>query len=91
MSTCADNTHLRGAGGEANDDGQDRTRRADDDAAGVHSAVAQCGIWREASRADCGFNDLLRVVGHPDPIEVGDPDRFTFEKFVPGGSLRMPT
>lgn len=46
--------------------------------------------WRnttfgEKQAAQTWFLDLLRVVGHPDPIEVGDPDRFTFEKFVPGG------
>ena len=46
--------------------------------------------WRnvgfgERQAAQTWFNDLLRVVGHPDPIEVGDPERFTFEKFVPGG------
>ena len=47
--------------------------------------------WRnvgfgERQAAQTWFNDLLRVVGHPDPIEVGDPERFTFEKRVPGGS-----
>ena len=47
--------------------------------------------WRnvgfgERQAAQTWFNDLLRVVGAPDPIEVGDPDRFTFEKRVPGGS-----
>ena len=31
------------------------------------------------------FLDLLRVVGHPDPVEFGNPDKFTFEKAVPGG------
>ena len=46
--------------------------------------------WRnvgfgERQAAQTWFNDLLRVVGHPDTIEVGDPERFTFEKFVPGG------
>ena len=47
--------------------------------------------WRnvgfgERQAAQTWFNDLLRVVGHPDPIEVGDPERFTFERTVPGGS-----
>ena len=47
--------------------------------------------WRnvgfgERQAAQTWFNDLLRVVGAPDPIEVGEPERFTFEKFVPGGS-----
>ena len=47
--------------------------------------------WRnvgfgERQAAQTWFNDLLRVVGHPDTIEVGDPERFTFEKRVPGGS-----
>ena len=46
--------------------------------------------WRnvgfgERQAAQTWFNDLLRVVGAPDPIEVSDPDRFTFEKRVPGG------
>ena len=46
--------------------------------------------WRgtafgEKQAAQTWFNDLLRVVGHPDIIEVDDQDRFTFEKFVPGG------
>ena len=46
--------------------------------------------WRnttfgEKQAAQMWFLDLLRVVEHPDPIEVGDPERFTFEKFVPGG------
>ena len=46
--------------------------------------------WRnttfgEKQAAQTWFLDLLRVVGHPDPIEVGEPERFTFEKFVPGG------
>ena len=46
--------------------------------------------WRnvgfgERQAAHLWFADLLRVVGHPDPIEVGEPERFTFEKFVPGG------
>ena len=47
--------------------------------------------WRnvgfgERQAAHLWFADLLRVVGHPDPIEVSDPERFTFEKRVPGGS-----
>ena len=46
--------------------------------------------WRnttfgEKQAAQAWFLDLLRVVGHPDPIEVAEPDKFTFEKFVPGG------
>ena len=46
--------------------------------------------WRgvgfgERQAAQTWFLDLLRVVGHPDPIEVGDPERFTFERRVPGG------
>ena len=38
---------------------------------------------RQASQA--WFLDLLRVIGHPDPIEYNAPERFTFEKAVPGG------
>ena len=46
--------------------------------------------WRgttfgERQAAQAWFLDLLKVVGHPDPIEFGEPDRFTFEKAVPGG------
>ena len=46
--------------------------------------------WRnvgfgERQAAQTWFNDLLRVVGAPDPIEVSDPERFTFEKRVSGG------
>ena len=31
------------------------------------------------------FIDLCRLVGHPTPVEYGDGDAFTFEKWVPGG------
>ena len=31
------------------------------------------------------FIDLCAVVGHPTPAGYGDPERFTFEKWVPGG------
>ena len=46
--------------------------------------------WRDAGfgesqAAQTWFLDVLRLVGHPDPIEAGDPDNFTFEKAVPGG------
>ena len=46
--------------------------------------------WRgktpgEKQAAQTWFLDLLKVVGHPDPIEVGNFDKFTFEKAVPGG------
>ena len=46
--------------------------------------------WRnttfgEKQAAQAWFLDLLRVVGHPDPIEIAEPDKFTFEKAVPGG------
>ena len=39
----------------------------------------------ERQAAQTWFGDLLRVVGHPDPIEYDDRDNFTFEKAVPGG------
>ena len=47
--------------------------------------------WRNTSfgerqAAQTWFLDLLKVVGHPDPIEVGNRERFTFERAVPGGS-----
>ena len=31
------------------------------------------------------FLDICALVGHPTPIEYGDKDAFTFEKWVPGG------
>ena len=31
------------------------------------------------------FIDLCAVMGHPTPAAYGDPERFTFEKWVPGG------
>ena len=31
------------------------------------------------------FLDLCRLVGHPTPGEYGNPEAFTFEKWVPGG------
>ena len=31
------------------------------------------------------FMDICKLVGHPDPVEYGDKDAFTFEKWVPGG------
>ena len=31
------------------------------------------------------FLDLCRLVGHPTPVEYGDHDAFTLEKWVPGG------
>ena len=39
----------------------------------------------ERQAAQTWFLDLLRLVGHPDPIERDDRDNFTFEKPVPGG------
>ena len=46
--------------------------------------------WRDAGfgerqAAQTWFLDVLRLVGHPDPVEVNDADNFTFEKPVPGG------
>ena len=46
--------------------------------------------WRNAGfgerqGAQSFFNDLCAVVGHPTLAAYGDPDRFTFEKRVPGG------
>ena len=31
------------------------------------------------------FLDICRLMGHPTPVEYGDEDAFTFEKWVPGG------
>ena len=46
--------------------------------------------WRntrfgEKQASQTWFNDLLQLVGHPDPVEYGDRENFTFEKAVPGG------
>ncbi len=41
--------------------------------------------FREKQDAQTWFLDLLRVVGHPDPNEYGDREKFTFEKPIPGG------
>ena len=31
------------------------------------------------------FLDICALVGHPTPVEYGNPEAFTFEKWVPGG------
>ena len=46
--------------------------------------------WRNAGfgerqGAQPFFIDLCALVGHPTPAAYGDPERFTFEKWVPGG------
>ena len=46
--------------------------------------------WRntrfgEKQAAQIWFTDLLQLVGHPDPIEYGDRENFTFERPVLGG------
>ena len=46
--------------------------------------------WRnttfgERQGAQSFFNDLCALAGHPTPAEFGNPDAFTFEKWVPGG------
>ena len=48
------------------------------------------GRWRntgfgERQGAQSFFNDLCGLVGHSTPAAYGDPDAFTFEKWVPGG------
>ena len=48
------------------------------------------GRWRNAGfgerqGAQLFFSDLCAVVGHPTPAAYGDPEKFTFEKWVPGG------
>jgi len=50
----------------------------------VYSKVAGT-TFGEKLAAQTWFNDLLRIVGHPDIIDIDDRARFTFEKFVPGG------
>ena len=52
-----------------------------------HEFVAR---WRNAGfgerqGAQPFFIDLCAVVGHPTPAAYGDPEAFTFEKWVPGG------
>ena len=46
--------------------------------------------WRDAGfgerqGAQSFFNDLCGLVGHATPAGYGDPEAFTFEKWVPGG------
>ena len=46
--------------------------------------------WRDAGfgerqGAQSFFNDLRGLVGHVTPVGYGDPEAFTFEKWVPGG------
>ena len=46
--------------------------------------------WRDAGfgerqGAQSFFNDLCGLVGHATPAGYGDPETFTFEKWVPGG------
>ena len=46
--------------------------------------------WRdtrfgERQAAQAFFNDLCALVGHPTPADYGNPEVFTFEKWVPGG------
>ena len=52
-----------------------------------HELIAR---WQDAGfgerqGAQPFFIDLCAVVGHPTPAAYGDPERFTFEKWVPGG------
>ena len=49
------------------------------------------GRWHDAGfgerqGAQSFFNDLCGLVGHPTPAAYGDPETYTFEKSVPGGS-----
>ena len=39
----------------------------------------------ESQAAQSFFNDICALVGHPNPGEYGNPEVFTFEKWVPGG------
>ena len=39
----------------------------------------------ERAGAQSFFNDLCALVGHPTPAAYGNPDAYTFEKWVPGG------
>ena len=46
--------------------------------------------WRDAGfgerqGAQSFFNDLCALLGHPTPAAYGNPEVFTFEKWVPGG------
>ena len=46
--------------------------------------------WRntnfgERQGAQSFFNDLCALVGHKTPADFGNPDAFTFERWVPGG------
>ena len=39
----------------------------------------------ESQGAQTFFNDICALVEHPTPVSFGNPDAFTFEKWVPGG------
>ena len=39
----------------------------------------------ERQGAQSFFNDICALVEHPTPVEYGNPEAFTFEKWVPGG------
>ena len=39
----------------------------------------------ESQGAQTFFNDICALVDHPDIVSIGNPDVFTFEKWVPGG------
>ena len=39
----------------------------------------------ERQAAQSFFNDICALVDHPTPVEYGNPEAYTFEKWVPGG------
>ncbi len=41
--------------------------------------------FNESQGSQPMFQDICRLVGHPTPLEYGNKDAFTFEKWVPGG------
>ena len=72
--------------------GMDYTDGIDSTTARPPTMTAQQFIdkWRgapfgEKQAAQIWFTDLLQLVGHPDPIEYGDRENFTFERPVLGG------
>ena len=72
--------------------GMDNTDGIDSTTARPPTMTAQQFIdkWRgapfgEKQAAQIWFTDLLQLVGHPDPIEYGDRENFTFERPVLGG------
>ena len=63
---------------------QHDTAAAHHDTASVHRQVADVAFGEKQASQEM-FLDLCALVGHPTPVAYGNPEVFTFEKWVPGG------